>query len=513
MIKNNKTLIKPGITIAVIVCVGKILGFAKQSVIAWAFGADGTTDVYFAADSYIGMLGQIIITSLAPLVLTHYLSCKQRKGELLSNRLLRDCLLFFPAIGIFIAFISCVFSQQISEVLGISYSVSQKAELSRFIIYLSPVIILTSIIGVIQGTLEANYKFTPAKLSSLFFSISIIIAVFLFKDSIGIKSLLIGFIAGYVFLTFFLMLSVKEFIHFDKEMLFRGADFKELIVCLIPVLIGNSIVDIGHLLDKIVASSLETGSVSSLYYGQVISSDLVNAVIITTIGTILLPSLTQKVASNVSKETIKAELSKILRITSFFVIGITSLYCIEGSNLIKLVFERGNFTAMTTDRVSNIAICYALGFIYIAFREVLVKAHYAYKDTTSPMINSILGVFINLISSILFAHFLGDKGVALATSLSILVVSVLSVITISKHLEGYPIKKDDVFDILKSLICGFIAVVVGHFVSLCLFVEFFWLSMVTVSLIMIITYFTMNILLNGKTVKEIIRFFQCRTLK
>ena len=35
---------------------GKVPGFVKQSVIAWAFGASVVTDLYFAADGFMSML-------------------------------------------------------------------------------------------------------------------------------------------------------------------------------------------------------------------------------------------------------------------------------------------------------------------------------------------------------------------------------------------------------------------------------------------------------------------------
>ena len=68
--KKSSRIVKNSIVVSGVVCLGKILGFLKQAVLAWAFGANGGTDVYFTADSYIVMFAQIQTASISPSILT-----------------------------------------------------------------------------------------------------------------------------------------------------------------------------------------------------------------------------------------------------------------------------------------------------------------------------------------------------------------------------------------------------------------------------------------------------------
>ncbi len=66
---DQKNIVKKSASISLIVLIGKILGFVKQAVIAWAFGSNSLTDIFFAAGGYATIFGQIMNQSVGPAVL------------------------------------------------------------------------------------------------------------------------------------------------------------------------------------------------------------------------------------------------------------------------------------------------------------------------------------------------------------------------------------------------------------------------------------------------------------
>ena len=464
--KSRDNAVKHTVSISVIVLLGKALGFIKQAVIAWAFGANATTDIYFAADGYTSMFGKIMGSSAAPTVLTKYVKLDEEGKKDKAKQIVRESFFFFGIIGLLLTAINILFSTNICNIIGISYSADQKQELHLFLIVLCPVMIFTSLAGVSQGYLDAHRRFLPAKLCSLFFSVSIIIGVVAFRQILGLRSLLYGFIFGYAAHTVYMLslVATKTGIFFGNP--FKDSEFRQMMTRFLPLVVGNSIVDLSHLIDKIVASSLAPGSVSALYYGQVISSDLVNAVIVSSIGTVMLTTLTKSVASHINKREIRDQLQFSICAMALLTGLITSLFFVEGVDLTKLLFERGSFNSSSTAIVSTIANFYAFGFIFIASREVLIKAHYAFQDTLTPMINSVVGVVINLIGSITLSKMIGVAGVAIATSISMAIVSVLSMFTLKKHLGAFPINKSGAVDILKIIISIIITVLIGKLLFL-----------------------------------------------
>lgn len=459
--KEKDSIVKHSAIISAVVLIGKILGFVKQAVIAWAFGSNDITDIYFAADGYTSMFGEIMRTSVAPTVLTRYVKLNEEGQKEKGKQLIQECFLFFGIIGIALVAINVILAPAICNIIGISYTDAQKTELVFFLRALCPVMLFTSVAGVAQGYLDAHKRFVPAKLCSFFFSISIIICVILFRYVLGLRSLLYGFIFGYTLHTIFILSLVITRTGILWKNPLKDVEFRLTMRKFMPLLVGNSVVDLGHLIDKIVASSLVVGSVSSLYYGQVISNDLVNSVIITSVGTVLLTSLTKKVALKNGINEIIIHIQSIMCTMTIITGLLMGLYIVEGKDLIRFFFQRGSFNADNTSSVTGVAICYSIGFIFMANREVLIKTHYAFQDTFIPMINSVVGVVFNLIASIILSRFMGVAGIALATSLSMVLVCSISYVTVKRHLGKYPLNKLVVIDLLKVFVALFITILIG----------------------------------------------------
>ena len=507
--ENKKSIVKKSASISIIVLIGKVLGFVKQAVIAWAFGSNALTDVYFAADGYTSMFGQIMIQSVGPTVLTQYVKLSEEGKEEEAKKLIRNSYLFFALLSIVVIAINIIFSRQICDFIGISYSADQKTELRFFLIALCPVMFCTAMIGVSSGYLDSHNRFLPGRLTSLFFSVCIIVTVVLFKNTLGLRALLYGFLLGYVFHLVLMAGLVVPKVGIGLNNPFENPDFVPMIKRFVPLVVGVSVVDLGHLVDKIVASSLESGSVSALHYGQVISGDVVNAVLITSVGSVLLTSISRSVALKTETSKLINQIKGIMCTITFISGCLSVLYFIEGQDLIKMFFERGNFDSQNTVIVSSVASFYALGFVFMANREVLIKTHYAFQDTISPMINSSVGVMANFAGSIALSRIMGISGVALATSLSQITVFIMSAFTLKKHVNTFIIDNECFTDFMKTLASMIAAGIIGKLLNLLLTNVSFRLRMIAVGILIVIVYIGVGLLLKEITMKSlVVRIFK-----
>lgn len=508
---NKETnIVKKSASISLIVIIGKVLGFIKQAVIAWAFGSNLMTDVYFAADGYSSMFGQIMSQTVGSTVLTQYIHLNERGDENASKKLIRDSYVFFASLSLIVIFINFLFADKICSVIGISYSGEQRAELKYFLVAMLPVMLFTSMIGVSAGYLDSHNRFLPGRLTSLFFSVSIIAFVVLFQKQLGLRALLYGFLLGYILHMILMLALVLSKVGIGISNPFKNPEFVIMIKRFLPLVSGISVVDLGHLVDKIVASSLEAGSVSALHYGQVISSDIVSSIIISSVGTVLLTSITRSVETEFDVGKLKVKLLNIMSAMTFVVAGITALYFVEGVDLIRFFFQRGNFDGSNTALVTSVAISYSVGFVFSANRDILVKAHYAFKDTKSPMINSIAGVGVNAVLSIALAKVKGIAGVALATSLSMIFVFIMSAITLKKHIKEFILEKSFFIEFLKSCISVVITVLVGKMVYSFLENMNYFIRMMIIGIGMCILYFTVALILHEEIATGLIKKLKTR---
>jgi putative peptidoglycan lipid II flippase len=131
--------------------------------------------------------------------------------------------------------------------------------------------------------------------------------------------------------------------------------------------------------------------------------------------------------------------------------------------LIVLLFQRGEFTARSTELVSWALLWYAAGLVGHCVVEILARAFYALHDTRTPVAVGVLAMTLNVLFSILFTNLftrLGwtpHGGLALANSLATALEMVGLLIFMRRRLnglEGKHILKGSLQAAAASLIMG-----------------------------------------------------------
>ena len=82
------------------------------------------------------------------------------------------------------------------------------------------------------------------------------------------------------------------------------------------------------------------------------------------------------------------------------------------------IFGRGN---LDKDSVLATAKClsfYSLCFVGLCLRDLSTKIFYSFKNSKTPVINSSIGIILNIILNFTLSKYLGVSGIALATSIS-----------------------------------------------------------------------------------------------
>ena len=108
---------------------------------------------------------------------------------------------------------------------------------------------------------------------------------------------------------------------------------------------------------------------------------------------------------------------------------ITLIFVICSHDIVSIVYGRGAFDASAVMSASYALKGYAIMFLPMVFREIYTRFQYAFQDSKKPMINGSIGIVSNIVLSIIFCQFWGVFGVALATSISVLISAVLNLLT------------------------------------------------------------------------------------
>ncbi|MDD2796019.1 murein biosynthesis integral membrane protein MurJ [Acidocella sp.] len=183
-----------------------------------------------------------------------------------------------------------------------------------------------------------------------------------------------------------------------------------------PGLVGAGVTQLNVSIDIIIGTLLPAGSVSVLYYADRVNQ-LPLGVIGTAAGTALLPAITRHIAlreEGAALNALNRALEGVLMLTLPAAIGLS----LAGRQVMDVLFVRGAFSQHTALLAGNSLAAFALGLPVFALVKVLTPGFFARGDTVTPLKIGVAAVALNLCMNLLFMHPLKAVGPALATSLS-----------------------------------------------------------------------------------------------
>ena len=113
------------------------------------------------------------------------------------------------------------------------------------------------------------------------------------------------------------------------------------------------------------------------------------------LATFLLPALSGLAAEKKYPE-FRSTLRNGLATLLFANLIAAVLLVVLAQPIVRLLFERGAFTAVSTQRAAWALVCLAPGLIAFSTVNVLVRSFYALGDTKTPMKISVVCLALNL---------------------------------------------------------------------------------------------------------------------
>ena len=493
--KSNNNFFKVSTFIILTIIIGKIFGLIKQFLMGWTYGASVETDIYFLADSFVALISTILAYSISvtylPLYVKEKLKSSNKKMEFNSKYLFVISVLSF---SIFV--IIFLISPLISKFLGNNYSILEQSTLSNFLKFFSISIFIFSISAIASSTLDGENKFIYSKMKILFSSSFTIIFILLFSDQLGLYAPIYGFILGYfVHMIIVLIISLK-IVKFKFPKL-KISIFKEkFFTLIIPVIISSIGLEINRIIDKYIATNLDEGGVSALYYGQILTTDIIVALFISSFAPIFIARLSENLSSqNIIKNNIN--FSNIL---FYLIIPLAFLSLIFSKEISILVFG-SSFNESSHQLTSISIIGYSIGFFALPVRYIILNTFYAMGKTKDIMYINFIGVITNIILSLTLYKIFGVFGIALSTSISTIVISVIFYLRAKKTIYNYRLV--GLNEIIKIFISSIIALMIITLISKTLLLEKNNFNLILISSVFLIIYFLSTLLLKSNILLKI----------
>ena len=191
---------------------------------------------------------------------------------------------------------------------------------------------------------------------------------------------------------------------------------RRLLYLMLPGVIGAGVVQINLLIDVVIASLLPRGSVSFLYYADRVNQ-LPLGVIGVAVGTALLPLLSRQLRAG-DDAAAAGSMNRALEFALLLTLPAAAALMVMPDLVVSVLFERGAFGASETVATSAALAAYALGLPAYVLIKVLAPGFFAREDTATPVKVAAFCVAINLVLNLVLMGPLQHVGIALATAIS-----------------------------------------------------------------------------------------------
>lgn len=260
-----------------------------------------------------------------------------------------------------------------------------------------------------------------------------------FTDSYGIQGLAIALVIGTVFqiglqVPFTRKLGYRFKLDFDL----KEEGLRRIGVLIFPILIGSGIQQINTMVDRILASGLAEGSIAALNFSNRLSLFIIG-LLSAVVGSIYYTSMSNYFSSG-KDELFKKLLRNTINVSILLIIPATIGFIVLRLPIVQLIFQRGMFDSSASEMTAVALFYYTIGLIGFLLRDILSRAFYAIKDTKTVMINGSFAVGVNIVLSILLVRYLGLGGLALGTSISGIIGTVLLLVSLHKKIGDFGVR-------------------------------------------------------------------------
>jgi putative peptidoglycan lipid II flippase len=185
---------------------------------------------------------------------------------------------------------------------------------------------------------------------------------------------------------------------------------------MVPGVIGAGVVQLNLAVDIIIASLLPSGAISFLYYADRVAQ-LPLGVIGVAVGTALLPLLSRQLRSGQALSAHRS-MNRAIEMALLLTVPAAIGLAVASGPIVAALFQRGAFGPAEAAASAAALVAYAVGLPAFVLVKVFAPAFFARGDTATPVRVGLLAVALNLGFNLALMGPLQHVGVALSTALA-----------------------------------------------------------------------------------------------
>ena len=198
---------------------------------------------------------------------------------------------------------------------------------------------------------------------------------------------------------------------------------REIAVLMMPGFFGSAIYQVNVYVAGVLAYAISDSAGTLLFYANRLM-ELPIGVFAIAVSTVVYP-LIAKHAVEKKFTAMADDYRKGIRLILVVNVPAAAGLALLSEPIIRVLFQHGQFDAAATSEMTPLLALFAVGMPFFSIVNLTVRAFYSVKDTTTPVRVAMVDFVVNLALSLSLMHWLGAKGLVLASTAAIIVQTVL----------------------------------------------------------------------------------------
>jgi putative peptidoglycan lipid II flippase len=430
--------------ISIATMASRILGVARETVLAAMFGAGTEMDAFNVAFRVPNLLRDLFaegaMTAAFVPTFTRALTQRGRDAAWRLANLVINALLIVTGVivvlGILFAYpITNSIAPRFAEVPG---KLELTTELTRIML---PFLTTVAVSVAMMGMLNSLHRFFIPALSPAMFNIATIFCAFAVVPlmplvglppvaAIAMATLLGGL--GQMLLQWPLL--KREGFRYRPLVDFADPELREVLRLMVPGTIGLAAVQINVFVNTYLATTQQEGAVSWLNYAFRLMY-LPIGLFGVSIATAALPDISRH-AATADMARLRRTVAGALRMMLMLNVPATIGLIVLARPIVSLILERHRFTSVDTVATAAALMCYAPGLLGYSAVKIASPTFYSLRDSRTPVLVSVGAVLANLGINLGLVRVMGYRGLALGTALAALFNAGALLLLLRRRLHG-----------------------------------------------------------------------------
>jgi len=444
------------------VLASRVIGFTRDAYIAWAFGAQRSTDAYVVAFRIPDLLNYLVAGGALAITFIPILGALLEKGdEAESHRVISIVATFMGGILVIGTVLGEIFAPNILRLYQPDFTPQQLIDCTLMTRILLPGPLCFCLGGLLSAMLYTRGSFLVPAITPLIYNMGTIAGAVLLGHRFGVISLAIGTMAG-AFLGPFLLpylATTKLGLRYRPALDLGNPHFRRWLRTTIPLMLGVSIVTAD---DWFIGYFAKGDGMITMFNNAKRLTAVPIAVLGQAIGQAAMPFFS-KLYNEGNWTRFRETVDR--SVTRSVIAGIFAISLLEAIALpaVRIAYQRGEFTSENSEATAVFFSIFMLSLACWIGQGIYSRAIYATGNTFAPMIQSTLVTLASVPVYYFLQKWYGVVGLAWASNAAIL-MQTISLAFLLRWKGLLQIDRSRWLEIGRSVIAGVIAWEVARFV-------------------------------------------------